>query len=58
MRKDTQRWSKSYEYWENSVENLRSFAAQRNSYFVGHVKSYFHLTWEEMKEYGFPVPED
>ena len=58
MRKDTQRWSKSYEYWENSVENLRSFAARRNSYFVGHVKSYFHLTWEEMKEYGFPVPED
>ncbi len=58
MRKDTQRWNKSYEHWENSVEHLRSFAERRNSYFVGHIKSYFHLTWEEMGEYGFPLPED
>lgn len=58
MQKDTRRWEKSYQYWENSVEGLRSFAARRNSYFVSHIKGYFHLTWEEMKEYGFPMPED
>ncbi len=58
MQKDTQRWGKSYEYWQSAVENLRSFARRRNSFFVGHIKGYFHLTWEEMKEYGFPTPED
>ena len=55
MRKDTQRWNKNYAYWEQSVEDLRSFAARRNPYFVSHIKSYFHLSWEEMKEYGFPL---
>ena len=58
MKKDTRRWNKDYGHWENSVESLRSFAARRNAYFVSHIKSYFHLTWEEMAQYGFPVPED
>ena len=53
--RDCERWNHSYDTWVSSVESLRSFIDSRESYFISHVKSYFGLSDEEMREYGFRI---
>ena len=55
IQRDCDRWSHSYVQWENSVQSLRDFANQREGYMEKYVQSYFHLSDEEMRSYGFTV---
>ncbi len=55
MVKDLKRWNTSYAGWQSYVEDLRTFAKTRNTYFCQHVKDFFDLTDEQMRAYGFPV---
>ncbi len=57
MKKDIARWRKNYEYWQGQVDYMRTYAAQRNRFFVSHIKGYFHLNDQQMKEYGFPISD-
>ncbi|MBE6692677.1 MAG: hypothetical protein E7586_05080 [Ruminococcaceae bacterium] len=53
--RDCQRWDHSYDAWKSSVESLRSFIDQREDYIERYVKSYFSLSDDEMRNYGFTV---
>lgn len=55
MQKDCARWSRTYSVWRDDVEDLRTFAKTRNAYMLEHIRSYFDLTTEQMREYGFKV---
>ena len=55
MKRDCQRWDRSYSGWQGSVEYLREFPAARNEKLPAFVQSYFGLTDSQMGEYGFPV---
>ena len=55
VRKDCERWNVKYSLWESSVEHLRTFAHERNRYFIGFVQKYFKLTDAQMRQYGFEV---
>lgn len=55
MAKESDRWGTGYSQWENSVELLRTFARKRNSYMLSHIQSWFGLTDEEMRSYGFVI---
>lgn len=57
MVKDCERWSRSYSVWRSDVETLRTFAKNRNAYMLEHIQSYFGLTTEQMREYGFDIGE-
>ena len=53
MVRDRERWGYSYEKWEKYVQQLRDFDAdcKRTKGFLNDLKSYFHLTDEEMNYY-------
>ena len=53
--RDCVRWEHSYSSWENSVESLYTFIEGREGYINSYVKSWFHLSDSEMREYGFNV---
>ena len=53
--KDCTRWNRNYTTWESSVESLKSFGRNRESYVESYVKSYFSLSDEEMRSYGFDI---
>ena len=53
MRKDCLRWNKDYDQWLRYVERLRTQALERNSFTISCIQSYFHLTDDQMAEYGF-----
>lgn len=55
MKKECERWDKSYEKWESSVSSLESFIKTRKKYVISHVKSKFSLSDEKMREYGFEI---
>ena len=55
VQKDCERWNVKYSLWESSVEHLRTFAHDRNRYFIGFVQKYFKLTDAQMRQYGFEV---
>ena len=55
IERDCVRWSHSYDAWENSVESLRYFISLREGYMEQYVQSYFHLSNEDMRSYGFTV---
>lgn len=55
MAKECRRWGGSVGSWEKYVENLRVFARKRNNYFIPDVQSFFGLTDQEMRDYGFEV---
>ena len=55
MAKECQRWGTKVSTWEYYVETLRSFARKRNSYFIPDVQSFFGLTDQQMRDYGFEV---
>lgn len=55
MEKDCDRWSRTYSAWRSNVEDLRTFAKSRNAYMLDDIQSYFGLSTEQMREYGFDV---
>lgn len=55
MEKDCKRWGKTYSGWKNSVEIMRTFVGERNEYLLKNIQSWFGLTDEEMRAYGFQV---
>lgn len=55
MPRDCQKWDSTMAKWEEQVQAIRDFANIRVSYVVKHAKSYFKLSDEQMKAYGFPV---
>ncbi len=55
IERDCQRWDHAYSKWESSVEDLRYFINNREEYMEKYVKSYFHLSDDDMRSYGFTV---
>ena len=55
MKRDCQKWGRGYASWQGSVEYLRKFPQVRNEKLPGFVQSYFGLTNDQMREYGFPT---
>lgn len=53
MGKDCRRWGVDYEQWQRNIEQLRSFARKRTSHVIMEIADYFHLSEEQMREYGF-----
>ncbi len=55
IERDRIRWDKSYENWKNSVKSLYSFTKNREAYVEKYVQSYFSLSDNEMRSYGFKI---
>jgi len=55
MKRDCQKWGRSYTGWQGSVDFLRKFPQVRNQKLPTFVQSYFGLTDQQMREYGFPT---
>ena len=55
MKKESSRWGGSVSKWEDSLQSLRNFAAQRTPYVLEDVKDYFNLSKQQMRDYGFEV---
>ncbi len=55
MPKECERWNNSYKAWQDSVESLRLFAANRNEYMLKFAQEWFDLTDKEMRSYGFDI---
>ena len=55
MAKECARWGGSVSKWESNVQSLRSFAKNRNSYFLKDLQDYFNLSTAQMRAYGFEV---
>lgn len=55
MKRDCEKWGRGYKSWQGSVDFLRKFPAVRNEKLPAFVQSYFGLTDQQMREYGFPV---
>ncbi len=55
IQRDCVRWDHSYDNWVASVQSLRDFADERESYVESHVKAYFNLSDDEMRSYGFDI---
>ena len=55
IEKECARWSQSVATWEESVQVLRTFAAQRNGYLLKYIQDFFGLTTQQMRDYGFEV---
>ena len=51
--KDYARWGYDYEEREKFVESLRIFARGRREIMINYTKSYFNLTDEQLRSYGF-----
>lgn len=54
MQKDCARWGTSFDSWQQEVQALKDFAANRTGYVVRSVQRYFDLSDKEMKELGYP----
>ncbi len=55
MKKDVNRWEKSYAEWQLSVESLRQFARERSDYMPKLIANYFNISKAQMREYGFQI---
>lgn len=55
MQRDCEKWGRTFSGWQQAVENLRTFASKRADNLVRQVKSYFSLSDDEMRGYGFTV---
>jgi len=51
MKRDQQRWGRTYQSWEENVEKLREYTRLRKNYIKKYIKSFFGLSDAEMKEY-------
>lgn len=55
MKRDCEKWGRSYSGWQGSVEFLRKYPEKRNQTLPAFVQGYFALTDAQMGEYGFSV---
>lgn len=55
MTKDQDRWFRHAGSWEYHMDLLRSYTQTRNEHIPEFVRSYFKLTTEQLREYGFHV---
>ena len=53
--RDCQRWNSSYSYWQRQVSYLRRYPGLRTPKIMDQIKTFFDLTDEQMRQYGFPV---
>ncbi len=53
MKRDCQKWGRSYTSWQGCVDFLRRFPASRNEKLPKFVQAYFDLTDKQMQQYGF-----
>lgn len=51
FKRNAERWGNSYSKWSTSIERMKTFAKNRNSYMIKQAKSYFNLTDSEVKKY-------
>lgn len=51
MKREKQRWGGSVAQWESSIKELRRYVNKRQSYLLRQIKSVFHLSNAQMKEY-------
>ena len=51
FKRNAERWGNSYSHWEKSIESMKKFAKNRNSYVVKYAKTYFGLSNSEVKKY-------
>lgn len=51
FKRNAERWGNSYSKWNTSIERMKTFAKNRNSYMIKQAKSYFNLTDSEVKKY-------
>ena len=51
MKRDRKYWGHNYDYWKQCVNELKTFAKQRNKYIKSQAKAYFHLSDAEYKKY-------
>ena len=55
IEKECSRWGQSVTRWEENVQVLRTFAAQRNGHLLKYIQDFFGLTTQQMRDYGFEV---
>lgn len=53
LTRDFVRWGYYPSQWQTHMDNLRFFAENRRASMITAVKSFFHLTDEQMHDYGF-----
>jgi hypothetical protein len=51
IKRNMERWNKSYSEWEKNVEFVRDYARKRNEYMISGAKSYLNLSNSEVKKY-------
>lgn len=51
IKRNMDRWNKSYSEWERNVNFVRDYAKNRNKYMISGAKSYFGLSSSEVKKY-------
>ncbi len=51
MKRNQKRWGMTYQEWEDNCKELKTYLTKRRKYVIDHVKSYFHLSSEEVKKY-------
>lgn len=55
MKRDCEKWGRTYSNWQSHVQTLRDFVVYRNKQLPKFVQRYFNLTDAQMREYGFHV---
>jgi len=55
MAKECRRWGGSVNKWEEKLQALRDFAAQRTKYVLDDLQDYFNFSNQKMRDYGFEV---
>jgi len=55
MKRDCEKWGRTYSNWQSHVQTLRDFVVYRNKQLPKFVQRYFGLTDAQMQEYGFQV---
>ncbi len=55
MERDCEHWNLRFSDWQQEVEGVRTFARRRTEYVISHLKTYFSLSEDDLREYGFPV---
>lgn len=51
MKRNQERWNKTYASWEEKCKDLKNYINKRRSYMLSSIKSYFGLSDKEMKKY-------
>lgn len=51
FKRNAEKWGNSYSKWNTSIDRMKKFAKNRNSYMVKQAKSYFNLTNSEVEKY-------